>query len=112
MLSGPKTLSGGWLRVTRQYWGECRVRSIRFVLVSVAVAFFICPPPINEFLNSNRRAKAKQLDVGIANTLVSKGAVRLATKLERAVSCANERKKLVAGLFLTESTQHGGRYCG
>src|SRR5947209_17096811 len=72
MLSGPKTLSGGWLSVTRQYWGERRVSSIRFVLVAVPIAFFICPPPIGEPLNSNRRAKAKQLDESIGNTLVSR----------------------------------------
>src|SRR5713101_1691170 len=72
MLSGPKTLSGGWFSVTRQYWGERRVSSIRFVLVAVPIAFFICPPPISEPLNSNRRAKAKQLDESIGNTLVSR----------------------------------------
>src|SRR5664279_2484920 len=31
--------------------------------------------------------------------------------LERTVSCVNKCEKLVPGLFLTESTQHGGRYC-
>src|SRR6266853_5183414 len=72
MLSGPKTLSGGWFSVTRQYWGECRVSSIRLVLVAVPVAFFICPPPISERLNLNKRAKAKQLDLSIGNTLVSR----------------------------------------
>src|SRR5712671_2267386 len=72
MLSGPKMLSGGWLSVTRQYWAERRVSSIRFVLVAVPIAFFICPPPISEPLDSNRRAKGKQLDEGIGNTFVSR----------------------------------------
>src|ERR1700694_231115 len=31
--------------------------------------------------------------------------------LECTVSCLNKREKLVPGLFLTESTQHGGRDC-
>src|SRR6266478_8333791 len=72
MISGPKMLSGGWFSVTRQYWGERRVSSIRFVLVAVPVAFFICPPTISERLNLNKRAKAKQLDLSIGNTLVSR----------------------------------------
>jgi hypothetical protein len=33
-------------------------------------------------------------------------------KLQRAVSCANERERRVPGLFLTEGTQYGGRYRG
>src|SRR5258708_1194057 len=70
MLSGPKTLSGGWFSVARQYCGERRKRSIRFVLVAVPVAFFMCPPPIIELVDSNRHAKAKQLDESIGNTLV------------------------------------------
>src|ERR1700680_496985 len=72
MLSGPKTLSGGCLSVTRQYWGERRVSSIRFVLVAVPVAFFICPPSISEPLNPNRTTTAKQLDLSVGNTLVSR----------------------------------------
>jgi hypothetical protein len=36
----------------------------------------------------------------------------LISELERTVSCVNEREKLVPSFFLTESPQHGGRYCG
>src|SRR4029077_1056237 len=33
-------------------------------------------------------------------------------ELERTGSSVNKREKLVSGLFLAKSTQHGGRYCG
>jgi hypothetical protein len=35
----------------------------------------------------------------------------LISMLKRTVSGLNEREKLVSGLFLTERTQHGRRYC-
>jgi hypothetical protein len=54
-------LSGGWFNFTRQYLGERRKSSIRFVLVAVPVAFFMCSPSISERLNPKQMRQSETI---------------------------------------------------